>query len=86
MVGMAGLGEIAAEKPHPEAAMSISDATRNRIESIIKDNRIVLFMKGNRNQPQCGFSAKAVGILQDLGEAFETVDVLRDPEIRSGIK
>ncbi len=66
--------------------MSINEATRSRIQSIIDSNRIVLFMKGNRAQPQCGFSARAVGILQDLGVAFETVDVLRDPEVRSGIK
>jgi len=66
--------------------MSLTEATRSRIQNFIDSNRIVLFMKGNRNQPQCGFSARAIGILLDLGEPFETVDVLRDPEIRSGIK
>jgi monothiol glutaredoxin len=66
--------------------MSLNEATRSRIQKYIDTNRIVLFMKGNRNQPQCGFSARAVGILLDLGEPFETVDVLRDAEIRSGIK
>ena len=66
--------------------MSLSEATRSRIQKLITDNKIVLFMKGNRHQPQCGFSARAVGVLLDLGAEFETVDVLRDPEIRSGIK
>jgi len=60
--------------------------TQQRIQSIIDENQIVLFMKGNAQQPRCGFSARAVGILQELGVAFETVDVLGDPEIRSGIK
>jgi len=66
--------------------MSLSEDARSRIQKVIDHNRIVLFMKGNRSQPQCGFSARAVGILLDIGETFETVDVLRDPEIRSGIK
>ena len=66
--------------------MSLTEATRSQIQKIIDTHRIVLFMKGNRNRPQCGFSARAVGILLELGEPFETVDVLRDPEIRSGIK
>ncbi|MFT5681285.1 MAG: monothiol glutaredoxin [Myxococcota bacterium] len=66
--------------------MSLTADTRSRIEKIVTDNRIVLFMKGNRSQPQCGFSARAIGILLDIGEDFQTVDVLSDPEIRSGIK
>jgi len=66
--------------------MSLSEETRSRIQSIVDDNQVVLFMKGNRQQPQCGFSARAVGALEELGVEYETVDVLRDPEIRSGIK
>ena len=66
--------------------MSLSDETRGRIQQIISSNHVVLFMKGNRHQPMCGFSAKAIGILEDTGVAFETVDVLRDNEIRQGIK
>ena len=47
---------------------------------------MMLFMKGTRTQPQCGFSAKAISILQDLKVQFLTVDVLEDQEIREGIK
>ena len=57
-----------------------------RIDEIVKKSDIVLFMKGTALFPQCGFSSRAVAILDHLGVAFETVDVLQDPEIRNGIK
>jgi len=57
-----------------------------RVEKIVKANRVVLFMKGTALFPQCGFSSRAVAILDRLGVPFETVDVLQDPEIRQGIK
>ena len=57
-----------------------------RIDEIVKNHDIVLFMKGTALFPQCGFSSRAVAILDHLGVAFETVDVLQDPEIRQGIK
>jgi monothiol glutaredoxin len=60
--------------------------TRARIDEIVKKNDIVLFMKGTALFPQCGFSSRAVAILDHLGVRFETVDVLQDPEIRQGIK
>ena len=66
--------------------MSLEPALRSRIESILNANRVVLFMKGQPSMPQCGFSAKAVGALQDLGVAFDHVNVLADAEIREGIK
>ena len=66
--------------------MSLDPALRSRIESILTADRVVLFMKGQPTMPQCGFSAKAVGALQDLGVAFAHVNVLADPEIREGIK
>lgn len=59
---------------------------RERIDAIVKNNDIVLFMKGTALFPQCGFSSRAVAILDHLGVAFETVDVLQDPEIREGVK
>lgn len=59
---------------------------RDRVDGIVKGNDIVLFMKGNKFFPQCGFSARAVGILQQAGVKFETVDVLADPDIRQGVK
>jgi len=58
----------------------------DRIDRLVKNNDIVLFMKGTALFPQCGFSSRAVAILDHLGVAFETVDVLQDPEIRQGIK
>ena len=57
-----------------------------RIDEIVKKSDIVLFMKGTALFPQCGFSSRAVAILDHLGIPFETVDVLQDPEIRQGIK
>jgi monothiol glutaredoxin len=59
---------------------------RERIDAIVKKNDIVLFMKGTPLFPQCGFSSRAVAILDHLGVKFDTVDVLQDPEIRQGIK
>jgi monothiol glutaredoxin len=57
-----------------------------RIDNLVKNNNIVLFMKGTPAMPQCGFSASSAGILSNLGADFQTVDVLADPEIRQGIK
>jgi len=60
---------------------------QQRIREQVSTHPVVLYMKGNPQFPQCGFSANAVGILNALGvkEVF-TVDVLQDPEIRNGIK
>ena len=66
--------------------MSLDPALRARIESILQANRVVLFMKGQPGMPQCGFSAKSVGTLNDLGVEFAHVNVLADNEIREGIK
>ena len=60
--------------------------TDSRIDGIVNSNDVVLFMKGSALFPQCGFSSRAVAILDHLGVKFETVDVLQDPEIRQGIK
>ena len=59
---------------------------RERIDEIVKKDDVVLFMKGTALFPQCGFSSRAVAILDHLGVPFETVDVLQDPEIRQGVK
>ena len=66
--------------------MSLSPDTRARIEGILAANHVVLFMKGSPDMPQCGFSAKAAGILKGLVPSFGHVDVLSDPEVREGIK
>jgi monothiol glutaredoxin len=60
--------------------------SKERIDALVKSNDIVLFMKGTALFPQCGFSSRAVAILDHLGVPFETVDVLQDQEVRQGIK
>ena len=60
--------------------------SNERIDGIVKGNDVVLFMKGSTLFPQCGFSSRAVAILDHLGVKFETVDVLADQDIRQGIK
>ena len=64
----------------------MNDSTRARIDGLVKGNEVLLFMKGNRQRPQCGFSATVVQILDSLLPEYRTVDVLADPEIREGIK
>ncbi len=59
---------------------------RERIDELVRGNDIVLFMKGTELFPQCGFSGRAVAILEHLGVPYKTVDVLQDPDIRNGIK
>ncbi|MEO7936217.1 MAG: Grx4 family monothiol glutaredoxin [Dokdonella sp.] len=66
--------------------MSSAQPVRQRIESMLAQHRVVLFMKGTRDAPSCGFSAATVGALSGLLEEYETVDVLADEEIRQGIK
>ena len=63
-----------------------ADATHTRIHDIVSTNDIVLFMKGTPLFPQCGFSSRAVAILDRLGSDYASVDVLQDQEIRQGIK
>ena len=63
----------------------MSDANA-RIAEIVSANDVVLFMKGSPLFPQCGFSSKAVAILDHLGVAYGSVDVLQDQEVRQGIK
>lgn len=58
----------------------------DRIQSAIAQNKILIFMKGNRNFPQCGFSAATVAVFDELGAPYETIDVLSDPEIRDQVK
>ena len=61
-------------------------SAKERIEQIVRGDDIVLFMKGTELFPQCGFSSRAVAILEHLQVPFKTVDVLQDPEIRQGVK
>lgn len=59
---------------------------KQRIQGMIDSQRVVLFMKGNKMFPQCGFSARVVQILKAAGADFKDVNVLTDPSVREGIK
>src|SRR5438046_2431757 len=64
----------------------MNESLRKQISELVAENRVVLFMKGNRRMPQCGFSAQVVKILDELVPSYETVDVLGSPDLRDGIK
>ena len=66
--------------------MTENKSINEKIEGILITHKVVLFMKGSPQFPQCGFSARATAILRDLGTEFHAVDVLSDGEIRQGIK
>jgi monothiol glutaredoxin len=68
------------------ATIMLSDALRSQISALVTDHPVVLFMKGTRRAPQCGFSAQVVQILDELLPSYETVDVLSLPALRDGIK
>jgi monothiol glutaredoxin len=59
---------------------------KERIDNLINQNKIMIFMKGTKLMPQCGFSNNVVQILNTLGVPFQTVDILADNDIRQGIK
>jgi len=64
----------------------MSQDIRSQIDSLVKEHPVLLFMKGNRQQPQCGFSAQVVQILDSMLPEYATVDVLQNQSIREGIK
>ncbi|RYD97903.1 MAG: Grx4 family monothiol glutaredoxin [Sphingomonadales bacterium] len=64
----------------------MSDDVQARLKALVEGNDVVLFMKGSPLFPQCGFSSRAVAILNHLNTEFESVDVLQDQGIRQGIK
>jgi monothiol glutaredoxin len=66
--------------------MNMEAAVRDRIESTLGSKKVVLFMKGNKNFPQCGFSAQVVSILKRKNVEFLDVNILSDPELRQGLK
>ncbi len=63
----------------------MSDA-HSKIDTLVKTNKVMVFMKGSKLMPQCGFSNTAVQILNSLGVPYETFDVLSDYEVRQGVK
>jgi monothiol glutaredoxin len=64
----------------------VTDEVQDRIKGLVDSNDVLLFMKGSPLFPQCGFSSRAVAILNHLGVEFESVDVLQDQGVRQGIK
>ncbi len=66
--------------------MSLDEKLRKELDDLVAAHKVVLFMKGNRRMPQCGFSSTVVGILDELIPSYETVNVLARPEVRDGIK
>lgn len=64
----------------------MDDALRQKIQDTIGQSGVVLFMKGSKIFPQCGFSAKVVQILKEVGADFRDVNILQDPELREGLK
>ena len=64
----------------------MSDDTQDRIKQLIDANKVMLFMKGTKSFPQCGFSNAVVQVLKREGVPFETFNILTDPAVREGIK
>ena len=64
----------------------MEQSTKDKIQNIIDENDVLLFMKGTPVMPQCGFSAAVVGVLSHMGIKYNSINVLEDPEIREGIK
>jgi monothiol glutaredoxin len=66
--------------------MTLSDSTREKIEGLVQQSRVVLFMKGTPQAPMCGFSSKTIGLLDSILDDYTSVDVLEDQDVREGIK
>ncbi|MFZ2998033.1 Grx4 family monothiol glutaredoxin [Sphingobium sp.] len=64
----------------------MTDAVHEKLAQLVQSNDVVLFMKGTPLFPQCGFSSRAIAILEHLGVGYDTVDVLQDQDVRQGIK
>ena len=64
----------------------MENSVKEKIENLINESEVMLFMKGTPEMPQCGFSAAVVGVLSHMGITYNSVNVLEDPEIREGIK
>lgn len=85
-------GALARSRHDVRTSLRMSDeaglppATKERIQTLVDENPVLLFMKGSKLFPQCGFSNSACQILQSYGIDFESVDVLADEEIRQGVK
>ncbi|MDE5089293.1 MAG: Grx4 family monothiol glutaredoxin, partial [Trichodesmium sp. St16_bin2-tuft] len=66
--------------------MNLTPELKAKIDELVKNNKVMVFMKGSKLMPECGFSNNVVQVLNTLGATYETYDVLTDPIIRQGIK
>jgi monothiol glutaredoxin len=66
--------------------MEITPEMKDRLTSEVRDNEVVLYMKGTANFPMCGFSARAAKVLQAAGVKFKDVNILEDDDLRQGLK
>ena len=66
--------------------MPLTDQRRAELDALVHSKKVLLFMKGNRNFPACGFSATVIGILKQLTKEYDTVNILEDPAVREGMK
>ena len=66
--------------------MPLSDPQRQSLDALVHSNPVVLFMKGNRHFPQCGFSATVIGLLEQVTSGYQTVNILEDASVREGMK
>ena len=69
-----------------ERNMNLTPELKAKIDELVKNNKVMVFMKGSKLMPECGFSNNVVQVLNTLGATYETYDVLTDPIIRQGIK
>ena len=77
-----GIGRDPGKRPTKETAMTAQD----QIKTTVGDNDVVLFMKGTKSMPQCGFSSRVAGVLNFMGVEYQDINVLDDEGIRQGIK
>lgn len=78
------VANLATQQPSRETPLPVVDLN-TRLRNLINRASIMLFMKGNANEPRCGFSRKMVDILQSAGVQFDTFDILSDEEVRQGL-
>ena len=64
----------------------MNDETKKQIENDIKNNKVLLYMKGTEDMPMCGFSGRVISVLKSYNVPFKTVNILEDEEIRNAIK
>ena len=64
----------------------MDDTFKKRMDDLVTQNKVLLFVKGTKQFPQCGFSNAVIQIFKQIGAPFETVNILTDPEIRNGMK